>query len=211
LQAAVANAHSVTLKRTTPDGYSYTVHVSVALGQPTLDTADAAPCTTDVVVPLTLLSGTLTNTTAGGHDMTTELDYIDNFSLSVSPALPASSYTCTAGRYVRSTFAMVNDLIVASPYAGCARVADYLIPRAYTGLAGPLNIRAGQSIPLTMVDNDPIGRSYSAESPRPEGLGAVTVNVQQADAAKVAADFSSADVCVLLSDGGGSRIAGSCG
>jgi hypothetical protein len=63
----------VTFSRTTEDGYSYRVNVNVALGKPTIDPTQADPDTTDIVLPITLEDGTLTNTTPGGHDMSTDV------------------------------------------------------------------------------------------------------------------------------------------
>ena len=63
---------------------------------PALPAAD--PGTTDIVLPITLQDGTLTNTTPGGHEMSTDVDNISGLSLFAGPALPKHSYTCAKAK-----------------------------------------------------------------------------------------------------------------
>jgi hypothetical protein len=192
--------HEVTLNRTTADGYSYRISVAVELGTPYQDPTEADPGTTDVVVPISLLSGTLTNITPGGHDLPTSVDNITGLSLLIGPALAAKSYTCGL---VPTSMAFI-DIVDLSPYAGCGRMVDNLQPSGDTGEgAAVVEIPSGQSLPLTLEEGDPENRP-----------GDVTVNVPQANADKVTADFAAGKVCVLLSPSSGLNAddytAGSC-
>jgi hypothetical protein len=192
------SVHHVTFSRTTEDGYSYHVDVSVALGKPTIDPTQADPGTTDIVLPITLEGGTLTNTTPGGHDMSTDVDNISGLSLFVGPSLPESSYTCAIAK-TSLAFIQITDV---TPYGGCGREVDNLIPQGSDPMTS-VQVAAGQSIPLSLLQED------SEQRP-----GAVTVNVPEADAAKIAADFGSAQVCVLLGTYEGVTVtysAGTCG
>jgi len=193
-----AGLHHVTFARTTDDGYSYRVEVNVALGKPTIDPTQADPGTTDIVLPITLESGTLTNTTPGGHDMSTDEDNISGLSLFVGPSLPESSYTCTIAK-TSLAFIQITDI---TPYGGCGREVDNLIPQGADPMT-TVDIAAGQSIPLSLLQGD--------SENRPD---AVTVNVPEADADKIADDFGSAEVCVLLGTVSGVSVtytAGTCG
>jgi hypothetical protein len=180
--AAGGSVHRITFIRTTDDGYSYRVQVDVVLGTPTIDPTQADPGTTDIVLPITLQDGTLTNTTAGGHEMSTDVDDIDGLSLFAGPALPKDSYTCAEAK-TSLAFIQIVDL---TPYGGCGREVDNLVP-AGQDPTSPVEIGPGQSIPLSLLEED------SEDRP-----GAVTVNVPEADAARIAADFGSAEVCVVL-------------
>ena len=67
----------------------------------------------------------------------------------------------------------------------------------------PIEIGPGQSVPLTLLQEDSEARP-----------GAVTVNVPEADAARIAAGFGSAEVCVVLGTLEGETYtytAGTCG
>jgi hypothetical protein len=190
--------HYLTFTQTTGGDYSYIVEVYASLGKPTLDAAEATPGTTNIVVPIILQKGTLTNATVGGANMSTAVDNIGSSidpSLFIAPALPAGSYTCTQN---------FPDLSSVSPYAGCARTVVNLLPEGETtNSVDPIEVGAGKSIPLELFTGTVIGSTYS-----------VTVNVPTADAAKVAADFSSADICLLQGDLQGFErhfTAGNCG
>jgi hypothetical protein len=199
-EASGGTVHQVTLNRTTDDGYSYRISVSVELGTPYQDPTEADPGTTDIVLPISLLNGTLTNTTPGGHDLPTSVDNITGLSLFIGPALPKTSSTCGL---VTTSMAFI-DIVDLSPYAGCGRMVDNLQPSDDTGEgASPVDIPSGQSLPLTLEEGDLENRP-----------GDVTVNVPQASADKITADFASAEVCVLLSPSSGANAddytAGSC-
>jgi hypothetical protein len=192
--------HQVTLNRTTGDSYSYQISVKVELGTPTQDPTEVSPGQMDIVLPITLLSGTLTNTTPGGHDLSSDIDGITGLSLFIGPALPPTSYTC---KLVPTSLAFIQFVSV-SPYDGCGRIVDNLQPAGDTGIGAPgIEIPSGQSVPLTLVEGD--------SEHRP---GAVAVNVPEPDADKIAADFAAAKVCILLSPSGGmdedDYSAGSC-
>jgi hypothetical protein len=198
--SAGGKVHQVTLNRTTSDGYSYRISVTVELGTPTQDPTEVSPDQMDIVLPITLLSGTLTNTTPGGHDLSSDIDGITGLSLFIGPALPPASYTC---KLVPTSLAFIQFVSV-SPYDGCGRIVDNLQPAGDTGIGAPdIEIPSGQSIPLTVIEGD--------SEHRP---GAVAVNVPEPDADKIAADFAAAKVCILLSPSGGmdedDYSAGSC-
>jgi hypothetical protein len=83
-------------------------------------------------------------------------------------------------------------------------MVDNLQPSGDTGEgAAVVEIPSGQSLPLTLEEGDPENRP-----------GDVTVNVPQANADKVTADFAAGKVCVLLSPSSGLNAddytAGSC-
>lgn len=195
---AGGNVHHVTFTHKTDDGYSYRVDVTVVLGQPTIDPTQADPGTTDIVLPITLRDGTLTNTTPGGHEMSTDADNIDGLSLFAGPALPKNSYTCAKAK-TSLAFIEIADL---TPYGGCGREVDNLVPQGQDPSI-PIEIGPGQSVPLTLLQEDSEARP-----------GAVTVNVPEADAARIAAGFGSAEVCVVLGTLEGETYtytAGTCG
>ncbi|HEY2284674.1 MAG TPA: hypothetical protein VGH88_02905 [Streptosporangiaceae bacterium] len=195
---AGGRVHHITFTHATDDGYSYRVDVDVVLGAPTIDPTQADPGTTDIVLPISLQDGTLTNTTPGGHQMSTEADNISGLSLFAGPALPKKSYTCVKAR-TSLAFIQIADL---RPYGGCGREVDNLIPQGQDpGLA--VEVGPGQSIPLSLLQED--------SEARPD---AVTVNVPEADATRIAADFGSAEVCVVLGTLEGETYtytAGTCG
>jgi len=188
-EGASGEVHEVTLNRTTDDGYSYQIAVAVELGTPIQDPTETSPDEMDIVLPITLLNGTLTNTTPGGHDLPSSIDDITGLSLFVGPALPPTSYTC---KLVPTSLAFIQ-FVGVSPYDGCGRMVDNLQPSGDTGIgASDVEIPSGQSVSLTVVEGD--------SEHRP---GAVVVTVPVADADKIAADFASAKVCVLLSPSSG--------
>lgn len=176
------NVHHITFTHATDDGYSYRVDVDVVLGTPTIDPTQADPGTTDIVLPITLKDGTLTNTTPGGHEMSTDVDNIAGLSLFAGPALPKHSYTCAKAK-TSLAYIQIVDL---RPYGGCGREVDNLVPQG-SDPSVPVEVGPGQTIPLSLLQEDSEARP-----------GAVTVNVPEAAATRIAADFDSAEVCVVL-------------
>jgi hypothetical protein len=195
---ADGSVHHITFTHATDDGYSYRVDVTVVLGTPTIDPTQADPGTTDIVLPITLQDGTLTNTTPGGHEMSTQEDNIAGLSLFAGPSLPENSYTCAKAK-TSLAFIQIVDL---RPYGGCGREVDNLVPQGQDPSL-PVEVGAGQSIPLSLLQEDSEARP-----------NAVTVNVPEADATRIAADFGSAKVCVVLGTLEGETYtytAGTCG
>jgi hypothetical protein len=176
--ASGSGVHHITLTQDDGNGVSYRIDMDVTLGTPALDSADANPGTTDISIPMTLDSGTLTNTSSGGLE-----DSPDGMpeAFYIGPSLPARSFTCTVSQS-DGQWPKVENL---APYAGCGVMGDILVENSDADSNASGILPAGQSEPLDLLT----------------GAGMFSnpnVNVPTPDAQKVAAELASGDVCLVI-------------